>query len=336
MSWEFGYRPYVPVAVRRAKAAIAAAKAMKAGKTLSPVRPSGRTITRTFWGKAWCDNLESYSDYENRLPRGRTYLRNGSVIDLRIDKGSVKALVSGSSLYKVSIAIEPLSTARWQALQRECAGQIHSLIELLEGRVSSGVMQLVSRRDTGLFPSPAEIRLGCSCPDWADMCKHVAAALYGVGTRLDERPELLFLLRGVDPAELISKAAVDEATRTAAGTEGAPTLSDAELSDVFGIDISDTIGAAEPSAPEGGHAAAISEPPRPAADVPTASTKSGRSADAKKRSGGRQARKKRLVAPGKSSGSKAKTGRQKKAAAVRRTSKASEKRSTYDRIFGID
>src|SRR5665213_273756 len=98
MSWNsYGFRPYVPVAERRAKAARELAKlAKKHGQASSPVRLDGRKIASTFWGKAWCDNLEAYSDYANRLPRGRTYLRNGSVIDLRIEPGKVQALVCGS------------------------------------------------------------------------------------------------------------------------------------------------------------------------------------------------------------------------------------------------
>src|SRR6516165_2714205 len=97
----FGFRPYVPVAQRRAQAAREVAKRQKKGQTVSPVVIEGRAIATTFWGKAWCDNLESYSDFANRLPRGRTYVRNGSVIDLQITPGQIKALVSGSEIYKV-------------------------------------------------------------------------------------------------------------------------------------------------------------------------------------------------------------------------------------------
>jgi uncharacterized Zn finger protein len=237
MSRGFRWKPYVPVAQRRAKAAREAARLRKNGTAPAPVQPAGRQIATTFWGKAWCDNLEAYSDYENRLPRGRTYVRNGSVLDLQITQGQVQALVQGSDLYKIRIQIQPLAKAQWKSILTESAGKIDSLIELLQGRLSAAVMQIVTRPAQGLFPAPKEISLACSCPDWADMCKHVAAALYGVGTRLDDKPELLFLLRGVDPAELIGKASATEAVRQIAPIDGTARMDEAELADVFGIEI---------------------------------------------------------------------------------------------------
>ncbi len=241
MSWNFGWRPYIPVAERRAKAARALAKlTRKSDRAASPVTLNGRKIAGTFWGKAWCDNLEAYSDFENRLPRGRSYVRNGSVVDLQISEGKISARVAGSSLYKIEIKIKPLAASLWKAIQTECAGKIDSLIELLQGKLSSSVMQIVTRRERGLFPTPKEIDLDCSCPDWADLCKHVAAALYGVGARLDQKPELLFLLRGVDAADLISKASAAEAVRQTAAPVGAPALTDKELTEVFGIELADS------------------------------------------------------------------------------------------------
>jgi uncharacterized Zn finger protein len=237
MSWGFRWKPYVSVAQRRANAARETARLRKTGKELACVQPAGRQIATTFWGKAWCDNLEAYSDYENRLPRGRTYVRNGSVIDLQITPGEVQALVQGSDLYKIRIQIQPLANARWKRILAESAGKIDSLIELLQGRLSAAVMQIVTRSGQGLFPAPKEISLSCSCPDWADMCKHVAAALYGVGTRLDNKPELLFLLRGVDPVELIGKASAAEAVRQVAPIDGTARMNESELADVFGIEI---------------------------------------------------------------------------------------------------
>jgi uncharacterized Zn finger protein len=186
------------VAEKRRRAEKKLAQMKKKGRAITPVRPEGRTIARTFWGKAWCDNLESYSDYENRLPRGRTYLRNGSVVHLEIAGGRVEALVSGSELYRVEIDITALGPARWKKIKKACSGGIASLVELLQGKLSAGVMATITRPREGLFPTPKEISLKCSCPDWAGMCKHVAAALYGVGARLDEQPHLLFLLRQVD------------------------------------------------------------------------------------------------------------------------------------------
>src|SRR4051812_3868737 len=182
MAWGYYdsyYPPYVSVAERRAKAAKEVAKPAKKGQKISPVKIDGRAIARTFWGKAWCDNLESYSDFENRLPRGRTYVRNGSVVDLQIGPGKVTALVSGSELYKVSVTIAPLPDAQWRSIKSRCAGQIGSVVELLQGKLSKHVIQIITAHEGGLFPRPKEITMSCSCPDWAGMCKHVAAAMYG-------------------------------------------------------------------------------------------------------------------------------------------------------------
>lgn len=273
MSWSFGWRPYVPVAERRAKAARELAKlAKKSGQVASPVRLETRKIASTFWGKAWCDNLEAYSDYANRLPRGRTYVRNGSVVDLQISQGKVTARVSGSSLYKIEIKIKPLAASLWKSIQTECAGKIDSLIELLQGKLSSSVMQIVTRPERGLFPTPKEIELDCSCPDWADLCKHVAASLYGVGARLDRSPELLFLLRGVDPADLISKASAAEAVRQSAPAEGAAAMSEAEIADVFGIELTDTPAPVQPNGKSHKSVDADNQTPIPAS-IPEPKTK---------------------------------------------------------------
>jgi uncharacterized Zn finger protein len=208
----------------------------KKGVDVQPVRIEGRKIAKTFWGEAWCNHLESFSDYENRLPRGRSYVRNGSVCHLAIDKGQIEAKVSGSELYTVRIAMKTLPAKKWNDVKRRCTGQIGSLIELLQGNLSAGVMAVVTDRQKGLFPLPGEISLKCSCPDWASMCKHVAAVLYGVGARLDHRPELLFKLRGVDHEELI--AADAEAAVSAATASGkSKRLAAGDLSDVFGIDL---------------------------------------------------------------------------------------------------
>jgi uncharacterized Zn finger protein len=237
MSWySYGFRPYVSVAERRRKAAREMAKLAKRGKTIKPVQIEGRAIARTFWGKAWCDNLESYMDYENRLPRGRTYVRNGSVVHLDIRAGEIEATVSGSELYRIKISIAAAAKSKWNQLCHECAGGIGSLVELLQGRFSDHVMGIITRKETGLFPAPTEIKLKCSCPDWATMCKHVAAALYGVGARLDESPELLFLLRSVNHQDLITQAATatDLTGKTAAT---GPELAESEIGAVFGIEL---------------------------------------------------------------------------------------------------
>lgn len=256
-----GWRPYVPVAEKRARGARAVARLEKAGRKTAPVVIEGRKIARTFWGQAWCQNLESYGDYANRLPRGRTYVRNGSVLDLQIGPGKVTALVCGSELYEVTVTIRALQRARWRAITRECAGQIDSVIELLGGQLTGSVMQVVSRRGDGLFPAPAEITLACSCPDYARLCKHVAAALYGIGARLDEDPGLLFTLREVDPADLVE--GMDAAAALGEGAAQERVLASDDLAAVFGIELdSDAGAAAPPSTPRARRRAA--KAPQPA------------------------------------------------------------------------
>ena len=246
------WRPYVPVAVRHARARREMNRLRKKGKSIQPVEIEGRTIARSFWGKRWCDHLESFSDYANRLPRGRTYVRNGSVCHLEIHPGRIGAIVMGSELYDVTIRIGKLKAAVWKSIKHRCSGQIGSMLELLQGKLSKQVMGVVTDRQHGLFPKPGEIRFDCSCPDWAAMCKHVASVLYGVGSRLDDRPESLFLLRGVDTAELI---ATGMALPGDAATDDA--LADDALAGIFGIDL-DT-GDAPPPAPK-----APAKPRRPA------------------------------------------------------------------------
>jgi uncharacterized Zn finger protein len=239
MSW-YQWREYVPVAERRRQAQQKLKKLKKKGQPVAPVTIEGRTIAKSFWGKSWCTNLERYSDYENRLPRGRTYVRNGSVVDLQIAKGEVSAFVSGSELYKIKIGIAPVAKGHWKGICRDCAGSIDSLVELLQGRLAKGVMDRVCREGDGLFPSPKEIELSCSCPDWADMCKHVAAALYGVGARLDEQPRLLFVLRGVDENELLAGAGQDVSLTKSAPT-GANVLDDGDVAALFGLEMAETV-----------------------------------------------------------------------------------------------
>jgi len=225
---------YVPVAERRAKARREMDKLRKKGKDIRPVTIDGRTIARSFWGKGWCDHLESFSDYANRLPRGRTYVRNGSVCHLDIQPGRIEAIVSGSELYNIVIRIKELKAATWASIKNKCSGHIGSMLELLQGKLSDQVMAIVTDRHHGLFPQPGEIALDCSCPDWAGMCKHVAAVLYGVGSRLDSQPALLFLLRDVDAQELI---AAEMALPDAAVVTAGDTLADDQLGAIFGIDL---------------------------------------------------------------------------------------------------
>ena len=238
----YGFKPYVSVATRRKQAEKAAAKARKSGANFSPIEASRGAIAKTFWGKAWCDNLEAYSDYDNRLPRGRTYVRNGSVLDLQILAGEVHAQVMGSSIYKVAVKVTPVAAKQWQAIGTDCAGSIDSLVELLQGKLSTAVMQRICKRETGLFPAPKELKFSCSCPDWADMCKHVAAVLYGVGARLDQKPELLFSLRGVDAKALVSQAGAG-LPKSKKNLADDKVLDNAMLADVFGIEMDEAVAA---------------------------------------------------------------------------------------------
>jgi uncharacterized Zn finger protein len=236
----YEWPPYVPVAERRRKAAKELAKLKQRHQSVSPVTIAGRAIAKFFWGKSWCTNLERYSDYENRLPRGRTYVRNGSVVDLQIAKGKVSAMVSGSNLYTVMLTIAPVTATRWKAICQDCAGAIDSLVELLQGRLSKGVMDRVCREGDGLFPAPKEIKLSCSCPDWADMCKHVAAVLYGIGARLDEKPALLFELRGVDEHELLANVGQELSLKKPVPAT-TKVLDDSDVAGLFGLEMVEAV-----------------------------------------------------------------------------------------------
>jgi len=237
----WGWKPYVSVAERRRKGLGEMEKRRKKGHDVSPVRIEGRTIAKTFWGKSWCENLERYSDYANRLPRGRTYVRNGSVVDLQIARGTIRAFVCGSELYEVELQVAPVGKARWKAICDDCAGAIDSLVELLQGRFAKGVMERICRPNAGLFPSPSEIELSCSCPDGARMCKHVAAVLYGIGARFDEQPEFLFRLRGVDEKDLIAEVG-QSIPLAKQGPSRAKVLGGEDLADIFGLEMAQGAG----------------------------------------------------------------------------------------------
>ncbi len=238
VSWWGGrglWPEYVPVATRIARAKKEVEKLRKQGVQIQPVELDGGKIASSFWGKGWCDHMDSFHDYENRLPRGRSYVRNGAVVHLEVVKGKISALVAGTNMYKVEISIELLDKKRWEDIKRQCAGKISSLMDLLKGKLSDGVMRVVASRDGGLFPGPKEIRMRCSCPDVAGMCKHIAAVFYGVGARLDRQPELLFLLRGVDHAELAAGGGVDAVIDKGRGAESE--LAGDNLAEVFGIEM---------------------------------------------------------------------------------------------------
>lgn len=240
MSWYGGYGgwpPRVPVATKIARGRAAAKKlAKKEGREPCPITIDGRKIAKTFWGLKWCENLERYRDISNRLPRGATYVRNGSVADLVIEPGKVRAVVGGTEAYTVKITIQTLKEDVWKAIGRDCAQEIDSLFDLLQGRFNEGVMQRLTRAEGGLFPHKNQISMSCTCPDSAGVCKHIAATFYGVAARLDRQPELLFKLRNVDHLELIGQA-TSAANLDQALDSSAATLSDSDLGSIFGIDL---------------------------------------------------------------------------------------------------
>jgi len=241
MGFYNGFPEYVPVAEKKRRAAETAKKLQQKNAKVWPVVITGRTIATTWWGKAWCTNLESYADYSNRIDRGRSYVRHGSVLDLQIASSKVEALVQGSSSkpYKVEIVVGPLSDSVWQQIIKGCAGKISSLQELAGGKFPTGLSELFTTKDTGLFPSPQDISFSCSCPDYAVMCKHVAAVLYGIGARFDHDSELFFQLRNVKMNDLISAsiAAQSQEMIGKTGRRGRRVVDDGDLGSTFGIEL---------------------------------------------------------------------------------------------------
>ncbi|MDR2087758.1 MAG: SWIM zinc finger family protein, partial [Clostridiales Family XIII bacterium] len=210
--FDYGYRRYVTVDEKKAKAKKQLAKLQKTHPDLRPVVVEGRKIAKTWWGKAWIDNLKSYADYSNRIGRGSSYVTNGMVLDLRISTGRVDAIVagSGSKPYSVSVTIESVTARRWGEITALCGKSIANIDQLVEGKFPKELAALFTQKEKGLFPAPKEIEFNCSCPDWASVCKHVAAVMYAVGARLDEEPLLFFTLRNIDFTELLKKSVEDK------------------------------------------------------------------------------------------------------------------------------
>jgi uncharacterized Zn finger protein len=239
------YPGYVSAAERRRRIAAALRELERRGVTPAPVTVEGRQIATTFWGRAWCDHVEGLADLATRLPRGRSYVRGGAVVDLRIEPGAVRARVCGTELYEATVRIARLPRARWAAVRRASTGRIANLVDLLSGTLPDAVLQVLCDRESGLFPGSGEIALECTCPDDARLCKHLAAVLYGIGARLDRAPELLFVLRGVDAAELVAAAGA-AASRVASGESALPRE---RLGEIFGIELEPAGGEARPGAP---------------------------------------------------------------------------------------
>lgn len=228
---------------KRKKSQKSIEKLKKKKVELLPIKIEGRNIAKTWWAKAWNDNLESYSDFSNRIGRGRSYVRNGSVIDLKITNGKINALVQGTKAkpYKITITIKPIEKQIWDEIIKECVGKIESLEELIEGKFPKDLAELFTQKGNGLFPTPKDIHLNCSCPDYAYMCKHIAATLYGVGSRLDDNPSLFFTLRNVNIDDLISHS-LNEKSETLlekSETKSERVLDDEDVLGMFGIDMED-------------------------------------------------------------------------------------------------
>jgi len=244
-----GFPPYVSVAKKRAKAKRQLAKLLKKNPNLRPIVLEGTALTKTWWGKAWNKNLERYADFSNRIGRGRSYVRHGAVLDLQITAGKVTALVQGSDRepYEVEIAIKPITKSQWKRIVQAVSGELASLEQLLQGRFPKALEAIFTADKKGLFPTPKEISLECDCPDWATMCKHIAAVLYGIGSRLDEDPLLFFALRQANVEDLITQAVQDQSDKLIkqAKRKSSRVIDDSELGDVFGIDL-DT----QPDAPK--------------------------------------------------------------------------------------
>ena len=236
--WEEGFYSQPTTSELKRKSEASRVSAEKKGKRLEPVVIQGRKIAKSWWGRAWCDNLERYADYESRLSRGKRYVKTGAVIDLSITKGRIQAKVQGSrkTPYKVEIRISPLSEERCQEILQKCGKRVETLEKLLSGDFPEELKELFTQRG-GLFPSSREISFSCSCPDWALMCKHVAAVLYGLGARLDENPSLFFELRGIEMGRFIDVAIANRVERMLknAGRTSGRTIDEGDIRGLFGI-----------------------------------------------------------------------------------------------------
>lgn len=235
----YGFPKYESVTEKKAKAIKALEKLKKKNPEIEPVIIEGRTLARSWWGKAWNLNLESYADYGNRIARGKSYVRNNTVLDLKVSKGKVEAKVQGSRSkpYDVKIRIDTLSSEKWEQVTALCNHRIGSLEQLVEGKFPKELEVLFKDKKYGMFPSPKEIHFECSCPDWASMCKHVAAVLYGIGARLDLNPMIFFELRGLDGQELVRKSMERklESMLKNAGKKSKREIAYEDISNIFGL-----------------------------------------------------------------------------------------------------
>lgn len=224
------YPRYVSAAERKEKSE-KLIKKLQTSQNLNPIVVKAKSIATSFWGKSWCRHLSTYEYYTARLSRGRSYLRSGTVVDLQISEGLVQAQVLGTSLYQVNIRFENLDPELWSEFVQKTSGEIDSLLDLLAGNLPEKITEVMCDPFSGFFPDESKIRFSCTCLDDADLCKHVAAALYGVAIRFDEDAKLFFILRGVDPSDLLKQATKDFSSPQAED------ISKEDLSDLFQIDL---------------------------------------------------------------------------------------------------
>ncbi len=240
--YSYGRFPkYVSVAKKRAKTEKKIKQLKKKNPDISPVSIEGKKLAESWWGISWNKNLESYADFSNRIGRGRSYVRHSAVLDLQIKPGKIESLVNGSfsTPYSVEIKIKKIKTLKWKNIIKKCQGETDSLNDLLDGKLPESMANILTNQKQGIFPSPDEIEFDCSCPDWAYMCKHVAATLYGVGTRLDHDPAMFFSLRGIKMDDLVSEAIQAQASQLIEKSKTKKSkriIQNADLSSQFGID----------------------------------------------------------------------------------------------------
>lgn len=234
-----GFPPYVSVAEKKQKAQRSLKKLQKQNPNIRPVIIESAKIANSWWGISWCKNLERYADYLNRISRGKSYAKVGYIFDLQIEPGKITAIVGGSRSkpYNIEIKIDQLADEKWHSISERCSRQIDSITDLIAGKFPKELAGIFTEKGSGLFPSPKEIHFDCDCPDWADMCKHIASVLYGIGNRLDDDPLLFFAMRGLDMEALIKKS-IEEKTKSMlanASVTSSRVMEDVDIEDLFGL-----------------------------------------------------------------------------------------------------
>ena len=219
------FQPRLKAADLKKLAAMRLAELQAEGQELHPVVNSSRKLATHFWGSAWMKQLALCESGGMCLAPGRTLLRHGCVLDMRISRGCITALVSADELYEVELHLTPLEGEQLESLTLSCGNHINSLLSLLEGKVDTSVLEQLCHPENGILPTPQDWKMHCTCPDWAEPCPHAAAAIYAAGCLIDADPKLLFTLRSIEPDALLAP--------TAQSIE----IDTNKLASMFGIDI---------------------------------------------------------------------------------------------------